>query len=99
MVSRDDAIRFLGDVPGDKQFWVHDGPALKNLQELADALRSMNDGIFNYHVNNEKNDFSSWVRDVIGYEKLANELTYSKSKESALRKIKDKIGSLKQKAS
>lgn len=58
----------------------------------------MSDEIFHHHVNNEKNDFSSWIRDVIGDQKLANDLLSSRNKESAVKKLRARLNSLKKKA-
>jgi hypothetical protein len=38
------------------------------------ALAEMSEDTFRYHASREKNDFSSWIRDVIGDETLAGEL-------------------------
>ncbi len=64
----------LADVPEDKRFWCCDGRVLLNLMELEVALREMSDEAFRYHSNEEKADFSNWVRDVIGDEKLSRDL-------------------------
>ncbi len=42
-----------------------------NLSELADALKSMDESVFSFHANNSKNDFSSWIRDVMGEHNLS----------------------------
>ena len=68
------AETMLGDVPVEKSFWCHDGRYLKNLDELKDALEQMTDEVFLYHSNEEKTDFSNWVKDVIGDEKLSRDL-------------------------
>ena len=44
------------------------------MRELAEALASMTEETFAYHLNAEKKDFSNWVRDIIGDKKLAEEL-------------------------
>ena len=98
MLTKDEAKKYLSDAAPEQCFWVNNGPIIKNLSELSDTLPQMNDEAFQHHVNNEKNDFSSWVRDVIGDQKLANELLSSKSKESAVKKIRSRLNSLKKKA-
>ena len=98
MVTKDDAGKYLSDALPEQCFWVNNGPILKNMEELANALPELNDEAFHHHVNNEKNDFSSWVKDVIGDQKLANDLLSSKSKDSALKKIRNRLNSLKKKA-
>ena len=98
MLTKDEARKYLSDAPPEQCFWVNNGPILKNVEELANALPELNDEAFHHHVNNEKNDFSSWIKDTIGDQKLANDLLSSKSKDSALKKIRNRLNSLKKKA-
>ena len=98
MVTKDEARRYLSDVAPEQCFWVNNGPILKNLEELADILPEMSDDAFQNHVNSEKNDFSNWISNAIGDKKLANDLMSSKSRESVLRKIRNRLNSLKMKA-
>jgi len=55
-------------------FWCHDGKIFTDIFELAEGLAAMSDETFAYHSNTEKQDFSHWVRDVIGDELLADYL-------------------------
>ena len=64
----------LKDALADKYFYVHNGMTIRNLDELAVALDLMDRHIFEYHVNNNKNDFSNWVKEIIKEEVLAKEL-------------------------
>ncbi len=68
------------DAPEDKRFIVSDGSVLKNIRELADALDSMTEDIFRAHVNDFKNDFANWVRDVFNEHDLAKALTEAKTR-------------------
>jgi hypothetical protein len=61
-------------VPTEYVFWCHDGSVFTDVSELAAGLMNMTDEIFAYHCNPEKQDFSNWIRDVIGDEILADEL-------------------------
>jgi len=98
MVTKDEARKYLSDCNPEQCFWVNNGPILKNMEEFANVLPELSDDVFSHHVNSEKNDFSSWIRDVIGDSKLAKDLLGSKSKESALKKIRSRVNSLKKKA-
>ena len=95
MASKDEASKYLCDVAPERCFWVSNGPILKNVEELANALAGISDDIYHYHANKEKNDFSKWVGEVIGDNKLANDLLSSRNKESALKKVKSRLNSLK----
>jgi alpha-amylase/alpha-mannosidase (GH57 family) len=81
----------LKDVPGDKVFWVIDGSILKNLNELAVALRKMKNETFKYHVNSEKNDFYNWVKDVIEDHELAGQLKEIKNRLKAASVVTNRI--------
>jgi len=98
MLTKNEARRYLNDVSQEQSFWVNNGNVLKNLEDLANALPEMGKDTFQHHVNKEKNDFSNWIGDVIGDKVLANDLRSSKSKESALNKLRSRLISLKKKS-
>ena len=64
----------LKNIEGDKRFFCQDGRIIQNLSELADCLNHMTEQVYHYHVTSDNNDFSNWIRDVLGDEKLASEL-------------------------
>ena len=96
-VTKSVAEKWLGDVPQEKQFWCQDGRALKSLLDLETALRGMSDGIFRHHVSATDNDFSNWIRDVIGDVNLSNDLRKSKTQLQAAKSLADRIAWLKSK--
>ena len=65
---------WLRDVPHDKVFLFRDGRMVRNLDKLTTTLREKVEEMFKYLVAGDKDDFSNWVRDVIGDVTLANEL-------------------------
>ena len=81
----------LDDVHPDHKFWVVDGTTLKNMHELLSALENMAEETFSYHVNEQKNDFHNWVRDVHKDKKLAGILSKVVDKEAAASAIKRRI--------
>lgn len=94
-VTRGDAERFLNDVPEEYQFWSKDGTTFRNVEQLAEAIKNMDDETFKHHSNQEKTDFSNWLRDIVGDEKLARDLMKNKSKDSAYNKVRERIALLK----
>lgn len=96
-VTREMAMSRLADVPEDKRFWYADGRTLKNLAELEIALTKMSDETFCYHSNEMKSDFSNWVRDVIGDEKLKRDLKRSANRLEAAKSVAERIAWLKSK--
>ena len=71
----------LKDSFGDKCFYICNGQVLKNLLELTDALEIMPNDVFIYHVNEQKNDFANWIKDVLMEPLLADELCSIKEKD------------------
>jgi len=96
-VTKAIAQAWLADVPQDKLFWCSDGRTLHNLTELEVALREMSDETFRYHSNEEKADFSNWIRDVIGDETLSRQLQGSVSRLEAAKNVAARIAWLKSK--
>jgi hypothetical protein len=93
-ISKEEAKRRLGDVPDDKRFWCHDGKTIKNVRELRKALTDMSDETFHYHLREGRNDFSKWVREVVGDDKLAGDLGKTKSRIQASKAVAARISFL-----
>jgi len=96
-ITKSVAEERLGNVSQEKQFWCHDGQYLKNLQEMKAALEQMTEETFRYHSNEAKSDFSNWVRDVIGDEKLSRDLQKSTTRAQAVKSVADRVIWLKSK--
>jgi len=96
-ISKEEAYKRLGDVADDKRFWCQDGKVIKNLRDLEEALNNMSDGTFHYHSSEDRNDFSNWIRDVLGDDKLARDLSKAKSRIQASRAIAQRISFLRSK--
>lgn len=85
----------LSNVPDHKKFICNDGSVFVNLEELMIGLKTINKETFDYHVNEDKNDFSSWIYDVVGDVKLSKNVRTVKDANSAAKKIKVRITYLK----
>jgi len=90
-ILKQEAERLLAKVPEDNVFWCQNGQKLGSMYDLEKALLKMADEVYSFHSNEQKTDFSNWVRDVIGDEKLARDLTKSKSKAEAAKSVKSRI--------
>ena len=88
---KQDAEKRLADVPGEYVFWCNDGRIVKSMRELKEALDQMDDAIYVYHANAEKNDFSTWVKDVLIDEKLAQDLSRSADQMEAARCVAARV--------
>ncbi len=94
-ITKTIATKMLANVPEDKRFWCSDARLLQNLQEMESALKDMSDDTFRYHANETKNDFSTWVKDVIGDEKLAGDLRKSTIRAVAAKTVATRVAFLK----
>ena len=94
--NKEDAQRVLRHVSDEKRFYCHDGIILNNVYELKSAIEKMNHACYSYHVTDEKNDFARWVREVLGDDKLANDLVKAPSKKEAVITVKDRIAWLQE---
>ncbi len=72
---------------GDTCFWVNYGPALRDLLELRNTLREINEEQFKHHVNEIRNDFADWVGDVLEDKKTALQIKKTKTINSMLRVV------------
>jgi len=81
----------LKKVPKQYCFIVVDGKNVESLPQLALMLDDITDEIFYHHVNDARNDFASWIRDVIGDIELADKLMGIKSKQDTQLQILKQI--------
>jgi hypothetical protein len=89
-ISRSQAEKFLAKVPEKNAFWCKDGSLLRDLKDLKDVLAIMSDQTFAYHSNEIRKDFSNWVKNVTGDEKLARELEKASNREEAAKIVEDR---------
>lgn len=66
--------KMLRKVRPEHTFIVVDGRRITTLPQLALEMDNMADEIFSHHVNSARNDFATWIRDVIGEIELADRL-------------------------
>ncbi|MDD5087008.1 MAG: hypothetical protein PHV16_04615 [Candidatus Nanoarchaeia archaeon] len=98
IISKEDAKRALSDVDSNHVFWVCNGQVLKNIKQLPAAMKKMKKEVFEHHVNKEKNDFASWINDIVKDTKLAADLKKVKDKKGIIKKAADRIKFLEKKA-
>jgi len=91
LIKPSEARRALSRVPESVSFWLCTNKKLFSLKELAVALKDINDDVFRYHVNRDKNDFENWIRDIIQDKELAREISRIKTKETLNRKILERV--------
>lgn len=98
MAKKKDTTQFLANVPTDKRFWCQDGKVFANLKDLRGGFEQMSDETFRYHADENKNDFSNWIQDVIGDTTLASSLRKAKNREIATAKLVARLKTLEKAA-
>ncbi|MBW2972305.1 hypothetical protein KY359_04685 [Candidatus Woesearchaeota archaeon] len=85
--------RVLSDCPQGLEFWTCHGTIIKNIYELKNTIRALNEYAFKYHVNedNSKNDFAEWIADVLGDPTLAKKLAGVMDRDKYLSIIEKRI--------
>jgi len=81
----------LPEASPDKFFILCDGRIINGYLDLAVTLENMDDTIFFYHVNAERNDFATWICDVFADEALGNSLRLCKSRADMLLALYKKL--------
>ena len=82
-VTKQASKKFLEKVPETMAFWCHDGQIFDDLERLIMGFDLMSEETFIFHANDDKNDFSCWIIDVIGDGELAKDIKKAKSKTEA----------------
>lgn len=69
----------------EKYFYVQGGETLTSLEELFAELQTMDKQTYHHHVNEERNDFANWVRDVMGDRFLAKNIELATERDQVLK--------------
>ena len=72
-------------------FYLNNGKKLKNIAELMESLKDMDQDLFSFHVNEQHNDFASWIRNVFGKKELARRINQTRYPASMLKSIEKYI--------
>ena len=79
-IPKGKSMKIFVEISPENYFVLCDGRIIKDYKELANILESVNDDIFYYHVNNDKNDFANWINDIFKEQELADNLRMAKSR-------------------
>ena len=97
-LTKNQAKKFLSPVPESNVFWCNDGSIFRDIKEFKEALAIMSDHTFTYHSNVAKKDFSNWIRDVVGDERLAQNLESASDRQQAFKIVEERCSLLASKA-
>ena len=90
-LSNEEVKRIIADVPPDLGFWICSGHVVRNLYELLDNMQHMSQDTFIYHVNDIKNDFERWVREVVKDYDLAFQFAKTRARDKMVWILESRI--------
>ncbi len=85
---------FLGTVEQGKEFYCRNGKVINSLEELAKEIKELDIETFLHHVNEERNDFANWIKEVVGDMVLANRIKRAKRQSTMSRAITSRVARL-----
>ena len=88
--KKSESKKYLARVPETTVFWCHDGQIFDCLDQLTKGFDMMSEQTFLYHANEDKNDFSCWIIDVIGDVDLGKDIKKAKNKAEAKQIVHDR---------
>jgi len=90
-MKSEEARKYLAHVPEENSFYCTNGSYITSIEELGTAMEKIDDQIYYYHAHDHGNDFSKWVGDVIGDQKLSRDLDKASSKTEASKRTQERI--------
>lgn len=88
-------IREFEPVPENKAFYFYlgeyrpAGPVARSLREFYDSVKTIDSASLEFHV--QRGDFEKWIREVLGDEELASEITELRSAGLSGDSLRDKL--------
>lgn len=79
-IRRKSYKKTLANTKPEFYFRLVNGQKIKNIFGLANALDKMPDEVFYHHVNEQRNDFSNWIKDIFKQKKLTDEVSKVRSR-------------------
>lgn len=84
-------LRVLRD---NEYFYLHDGSVIKSVKGLPAKIKAMDDGLFRYHVNQERNDLANWIGFLSDDLELKGRMTKCLEKNDMIKILKAEIENL-----
>ncbi len=67
------------EIDSSQFFYASNGEIIKNLEELSSFLKKIDEETFSKHVDENKNDFSNWIKEVFNEKKLSQKIEKCKN--------------------
>ena len=68
----------------EQRFYFQNGNSAASIKEMINTIKISPNSLFSFHVNEEKNDFASWVQNVFNNKKLSDKISRSTTRQEFL---------------
>ncbi len=85
-ITKAKALHIMRPVEGEQRFFCANGDVWGSLTECSRYVQNISQEAFHHHCNIERCDFSSWIKDVLGDEKLATDIQKCKGVRACVEK-------------
>ena len=75
------------EIKPEQYFLLRNGRLIRSISELADTLKTIDNETFTHHVNDGRNDFSTWIRDVFNDSVIADRISGLKDRGDIIREL------------
>ena len=89
-----DPKNVLSDVSPPEAFWFFNGVIIRNIYELAEEIKNLDEWSFVYHSNIDHDDFANWIKQALGDSEFAAQLKKERNREKYVKKIETRIKKL-----
>src|SRR3989344_2588805 len=84
-------LKFHQNVPPERYFVLKNKIVIRNVKEMIDILKVIDDATFSHHVNEYKNDFAEWVRFSVRDLRLAEKISGIRGRKGLITAVEDEI--------
>lgn len=83
------------EVEPELALWLSNGTTIRNMKELAAALKKITAKAYKEHVTEERNEIAEWVQEILNDEELARQLRKAGTKLKSAKCVEKRIKQLK----
>lgn len=97
-MDNQEASKLLRNVDENRKFFLVNGKTARNQRELLRCILALKATEFKHHVYANHNDFSNWLKDVVGDDVLAKDIFAVTSKDKSVALMRARVHYLEEQA-
>ena len=79
------------ELPSHQHFRLTNGKTIKNIPQMLEELKTMDDDTFKAHIIEEKNDIANWIKDVFKDPELSEKILQAKKRKKIIKLLEKEI--------